>query len=193
MEMYCPVTRGYLRAVRNLFDLESIQFEMYLEPIEEISEMVNYAGGSRQLEHQRAFYCVELMTSRFVITSIDPKWKRSREGLNGLITLTNEIRDDILADIAEFAFLPGVQDGLAERRNDNLRKVSTTLQLVCESAELVRQSLKNPEVQLSRVGKRLALAAQASGYYIDRMLELAKELIDYSEGNARRAWEPQRT
>lgn len=192
MEMYCPVTRGYLRAVRNLFDLESIQYEMYLEPIEEISEMADHAGGSRQLEHQRAFYCVELMTSRFAINNINPKWKRSREGLNNLILLANEIRDDILADITEFAFLAGVQDGQAERRNDNLRKVATMLQLVCESAELVRQSLRNPEVPLSRVGKRLALAAHSSGYYIDRMLELARELIDYSEGSARRAWEPPR-
>ncbi len=192
MELSCPVTHGYLRALRNLYDFESVQFEMWQGPLDDAIELANHVGGGRKLEHQRAFYCVELMTTRLYIQSGTPAWLRSREGLNRLLRVTNAQRDDLLARITEFTYLPGIQDGAAERRNDMDRITATTLGYVCEAAELLRQSLKSPDVHLSRVGKRLALAANAAGFYVDRMLELANELINYNEGNARRAWEPRR-
>lgn len=192
MELSCSVTHGYLRAVRNLYDLDSVQFEAYQGPLDDMAELADHAGGSRMLQHQRAFYCVELMSSRFHVQSVSPEWPRSREGLNRLIQVANEVRDDLLARGMEFTYLADMQDGVAEQRNDLDRRIAQTLGFVCESAELLRQALKNPEVPLSRVGKRLALAANASGYYIDRMIELSNELIEYNEGSTRRAWEPRR-
>lgn len=191
MELDCPVTSGYLRALRNLFDLESVQFELWQEPLDEVENMATFAGNSRRLQRQRAFYCVEVMASRFNVQSKHPD-RRSREGLNELIAIANRCRDDIRAELVEVSIIGEVLEGRAERHYATQRAIAHTLQLTCEAAVLLRQSLKNPDTSLSRVGKRLALAAFSAGYYIDNMLELAKELIDYTEGSARRAWEPAR-
>lgn len=193
MILACPVTRGYLNAVGSLYDLSLVQYEMWLGPFEDAMDFAAHAGGSRQLQHQRAFYCVELMTSRFQVQSIQPPWPRSREGLNQVLSVANELRDDILAEVTEHAYLAVVHDGVVEQHIDLQRAISELLRLVCESSELLRQSLKNPEIPLSRVGKRLALAANGAGYYIDGMLALAMELINHNNEDMRRAWERHKT
>lgn len=205
MDTTCPVTRAYLYAVRNLFDLTLVQHEMYAEPLEELLDMAAHDSGERVRQHHRAFYCIELMISRFIM-KLDSRyyfnegpagrpfnWPRSREGLNHVLALANEKRDDLLAEVTEYYYLAGPHDGVAERHNDTSRTAAELYKLICESCEILRQSLKNPDVPLTRVGKRLALAANVSKYYISGMLDLGTELLEHNEGKNERAWELPKT
>lgn len=205
MDVTCPVTRAYLYAVRNIHDLSLAQYEMYLEPFEELLDRASHDSSALARQHQRAFYCIELMVSRFC-QKLDSRyyynegahavvfsWPRSREGLNTVLTIFNEKRDELLADVTEYHYLPIKKFDVDQMRQDTNHNFAELYRLICESCELLRQSLKNPDVQLSRVGKRLALAANVSKYYIDDMLNLADELLLHTEETTRRAWQPHKT
>lgn len=193
MDTTCPVTRAYLYAVRNLYDLTLVQHEMYAEPLEDLLNIAAHDSSERMRQHQRAFYCVELMASRFPVIPPMLPWPRSREGLDYVLHVANERRDDHLAELTE-QFYSGIDlEGIAERQHDNMRAASEIYKLICESCVILRQSLKNPDVPLTRVGKRLALASNSARYYISGMLDLATELLNHTEGKNERAWEQPRT
>lgn len=204
MDITCPVTRAYLYAVRNLYDLSLIQHEMYAEPFAELLVRAEHDSSARVRQHQRAFYCIELMVSRLIL-KMDSRyyfkegpnspvfsWPRSREGLNQVLQHAEERRDDLLAEVTEYYYYYYLPD--KKLNTDQLRHVDNQTnaelyKLICESCVLLRQSLKNPEVPLSRVGKRLALAANVSRHYIGDMLDMADELLLHTEGTTRRAWQ----
>ena len=205
MDTTCPVTRAYLNTVRNLYDLTLVQNELWLEPIEEMLDRAAHGGGSRFVQHQRAFYSIELMLFRFVMkrqrwayvkdTTDTPwlQWERSREGLNYVLDKANEIRDDLLAEVIEYYYLAERPRGIEQITHDTNRQQADLFKLICESCVILRQSLKNSEVTLTRVGKRLALASNVSTFYIGDMLLFAEELLAQNEGMGRRAWEPLQT
>jgi len=193
MDTTCPVTRAYLNTVRNLYDLTLVQNELWLEPLEEMGERAAHGGSSRSVQHLRAFYSIELMVWRFVK---DPQtlkwlsWERSREGLNYVLEQANEVRDDLLAEVTEYYYLASRPRGVEQIKHDTNHQNAELFKLVCEACVILRQSLKNPEVTLTRVGKRLALAAHVSKFHIEDMLRFAEELLAQNEGMGRRAWEP---
>lgn len=189
MDTTCPVTRAYLYTVRNLYDLTLVQHEMYAEPLQELLNIAEHDSSERVRQHQRAFYCIELMTTRFPAIPEMVAWPRSREGLDYVLQIANERRDDHLAHLTEQFYLDKVLDGLEERQHDNMRIASELYKLICESCVILRQSLKNPDVTLTRVGKRLALAANVSRYYISGMLDLGTEVINHNEWKNERAWD----
>ncbi len=188
----CPVALGYLRTVRALHKYDSPEFSLVYEPWEEpLNELIDIARNtvsSRQLQHQRAFYCVEMMCSRFHLQSQLPR-RRSRESLNEVLRALRSACDEYLAADVESSLSDKPIFGLDEQRRDLDRKILHNAELTCEAAELLRQSLKNPDVHLGRVSKRLALVAKESGCYIDRMIAIGKELVEYGEGETRKAWE----
>ena len=187
-EIGCHVTHGYLRVLNASFSLNSWQFEQWLEPLNELTDMANHAGGSRQLQHQRAFYSVELMASRFHVQTQLPD-RRSREGLNRLIKAVRELLDDKAAAEMERTLVPEYDEGLSLLNQDIDIRIAYNLQKLCEAAELLRQSLKNEAVNLSRIGKRLAQVARSTPLYIDSMIVIARELLEYTEKDRRKAWE----
>lgn len=205
MDTTCPVTRAYLSTVRNLYDLTLVQNELYVDPINELVERADYGGSSRFDQHQRAFYSIELMLFLFVMkrqpswyfkdvaTSPWLQWARSREGLNYVIEKANEVRDDLIAEVTEYYYLAARPVGVEQMRHDQNHKDAELYKLVCESCVILRQGLKNEEVTLTRVGKRLALAAHVSKFHIEDMLLFADELLAQSEGRTERAWEIPRT
>ena len=117
------------------------------------------------------------------------EWERSREGLNHVLEQANEVRDDLLAEVTEHYYLAGRPRGVEQITNDTNHRKAELFKLICESCVILRQSLKNPEVTLTQVGKRLALAAHVSNFHIDDMLLFAEELLAQNEGTSRRAWE----
>lgn len=197
MDRVCPVTRAFLRTTYNLFDLTAIYNEMWLEPYEELVERAEHAGSGRAQQHQRAFYCVELMVSvcAFRLKSAQQDlsklsgWSRSREGLNQLLEQATFERDDLLADLTEWYYLVSRPRDERQILHATTQARAVLFKLVCESCVLLRQSLKNPEVPLRRVGRRLALAADAAQFSINDHLSFAQELIELSES---RAWERKR-
>ncbi len=198
MDRACPVTRAFLRTFRNLFDLTAIYNEMWLEPYNELAERAEEAGGNRMQQHQRAFYCIELMTSvcasRLKVPQQDVTrlvgWPRSREGLNQILEYATFERDDLVAELTEWYYLPTKPRDERQMLHAASQSRAALFKLVCEACVLLRQSLKNPEVPLTRVGRRLALAADAANFGITDHLSFAQELIELSEG---RAWERKRT
>lgn len=200
MDITCPVTRAYLYAVRNLYDFSLVQYESYTELMEELLERAAHDSDARIRQHQRAFYCIELMVFRFVV-KVQPgyyfkdatmpvlDWSRSREGLNRVLAYFEERRDEILAEVTEYYYLPDKKLNVDQLRHMNNQTNVELYKLICESCVLLRQALKNPEVPLARVGKRLALAANVSRYYIGDMLEMGNELLLHTEGTTRRAWQ----
>jgi hypothetical protein len=200
MDTVCPVTRAYLYAVRNLYDFSLIQHETYAEPLQELIERASHDNAARVRQHQRAFYCLELMVFRFVV-KVRPgyyiketekpvlSWSRSREGLNHVLKYFEEKRDDILAEVTEYYYLPDKKLNTDQLRHADNQTNAELYKLICEACVLLRQSLRNPEVPLSRVGKRLALAANVSRHYIGDMLAMGDELLLHTEGTTRRAWQ----
>src|SRR5690349_8692075 len=136
MDTTCPVTQAYLYAVRNLYDFTLVQHEMYAEPWADLLDVAAHDSSERIRQHQRAFYCVELMTSRFLQSMNsrhyfiqgpnDPltSWPRSREGLDHVLRTANEVRDDHLAELTEYFYLDKKPEGRDERQHDNMRAAS---------------------------------------------------------------------
>lgn len=204
MDTTCPVTRAYLNTVRNLYDLTLVQNELWLEPLNEWVERAEYGGGTRLLQHQRAFCCVELMLwmlmpemcggAVYAVKEYELRtWPRSREGLNYVLELANERRDDLLAEVTEYFYLAERPRGVDQIWHENQRRAAELYKLICESCVILRQSLKNSDVTLTRVGKRLALAANVARKHIPDMLNMAANLLEQQEGMASRAWELQLT
>jgi hypothetical protein len=199
MDIVCPVTRTFLSTVRNLYDLTLVQNELWVEPVNEWMERAEQGGGTRFLQHQRAFYCIELMLWRLMPTVAGTvyavrehelrEWPRSREGLNRVLQIANDRRDDLLAEVTEYFYLPNRPLGVEQILHENRHRSAELYKLICESCVILRQSLKNEDVTLTRVGKRLALAANVSRKHISDMLLMAGELLDQHEEMAQRAWE----
>ncbi len=199
----CPVVRAYLLTVRNLHDFALVQYQLYEESFEDMLALADSSGNTRVRQHQRAFYCVELML-RFVTQMADGEhwplmpyklddWPRSREGLDYVIEVINLKRDELLADVTEYFYSRSKKMGLSVMENDAAQAAAEVYHLAIEACVILRQSLKNPDVPLTRVGKRLALAAKVSSHYIGDMLQLAEELSNQDELHPKRAWELQAT
>lgn len=203
MDTTCPVTRAYLNTVRNLYDLSLVQYELWVDPLREMVDRADYGGSSRFVQHQRAFYSIELMLFRFVMKRQLGwyvketnglqwlQWDRSREGLNYVIEKANEVRDDLIAEVTEYYYLGQRPVGTEQIVHEQNHQKAALFKLICEACVILRQSLKNEDVTLTRVGKRLALAANVSNFYIDDMLIFSEELLAQTEGTTRRAWQPQ--
>ena len=121
------------------------------------------------------------------------QWERSREGLNYVIEKADEIRNDLIAEVTEHYYLAARPIGVEQITHDQNHQKAELFKLICESCVILRQALKNEEVTLTRVGKRLALAAHVSKFYIDDMLLFSEELLEQTEGTTKRAWQPRQT
>lgn len=200
MEDQCPVVRGYLLGVRSVVDFDQLINESYLDQLHELDGLSEYGNDTRARQHMRAFLCVEFMVSNLAhnvpvgsaTTAPPPTWRRSREGLSKLIDTLNEDTDEMLAAIMEYSFEIGmgaVGKGVDQILHANQQLLVEVYKLARESAVILRQSLKNPEVSLMRVGRRLALAAHCARCGVPDMFIMARELLDQNEHRALRAWE----
>lgn len=201
MDTTCLVTHAYLNTVRNLYDFNLVQYEIWVDPLNELLDRAEHSDNSRLVQHQRAFYCIELMLFRFVMrhqpnwcvqdaaAAAWLQWERSREGLNYVLEKANAVREDLVAEVTERYYLNERAVGANQMEQDEDHQRSKLYKLICESCVILRQALKNEELTLARVGKRLALASSVSTFYIDDMLLFGEELLEQTEGMTRRAWQ----
>ena len=190
----CPVTWAFLRTAGSIYDMGRYQNEVWTDALDEAADIAAHGGSDRMKQHQRAFYCVELMLHRCLprlgLTRPMASWPRSREGLNQILAFAQEQRDELIAEVTEYYYLlerPRDERQLLHERNQQRAEL---FQYICEACVILRQSLKNPDVTLTRVGKRAALAVNTSTFFIDDAILFSKDMIYYSEY---RAWEPRPT
>jgi hypothetical protein len=197
MAQPCPVTLKYLAVVRSLYDFNSMILEQYLPQLEQLEELARVAGNSRKRQHQRAFLCVELMRYRLpmhLATSdggwaalTEAEWPRSREGLNTLLSRIDTDMTNLVGYDVEYTLVPPKDSVQLLRAND--QKAFKVFNLLHESAVMLRQSLGNEDISLSRIAKRLALAAQVVQLHVPDVLNMGQDLLEQTENFARRAWE----
>jgi hypothetical protein len=210
----CPVVESYLAQVRRYLDESTVltadAYQYRLDCVEEELQRQRF-GNTRSRQHQRAFFCVEWMlyrlpaglpsgTSRQLEMS---PWNRSREGLTNLIAMLRSDNDELLGVMTEHTFSLGmvcqpddpeavatrVGDGADQIYQNNRKLLQHVYRFAGESAVILRQSLRNPNVRLTRVGTRLAKAADVARTGMAGLLDLAETLLTQSEDNGVRAWE----
>jgi hypothetical protein len=214
MDAACPVLDSYLSQVRKYMDESTIlvadAYQYRLDRLDELIQRQRF-GNTRARQHQRAFLCVEWMLYRLPVglptntarqLEMSP-WPRSREGLTNLITMLRGDNEELLGVMTEHSFSLGmlyqpedptvvavrVGDGVDQMYQDNRKLLQHVYRYAGESAVILRQSLRNPNVRLTRIGTRLARSAIVARTGIAGLLELAETLLGQSENNAQRAWE----
>lgn len=214
MNVACPVIESYLAQVRKYMDESTLlvadAYQYRLECLEGLLQQHRF-GNTRARQHQRAFLCVEWMLYRLPVglptntsrqLEMSP-WPRSREGLTNLITLLRSDNEELLGVMTEHSFAVGmvyqpedpnivatrVGDGADQIYQDNRRLLQYVYRYAGESAVILRQALRNPNVRLTRIGTRLAKSAIVARTGMAGLLELAETLLSQSEDNAPRAWE----
>jgi len=214
MNAACPVVESYLVQVRKYMEESTLlvanAYQYRLGCLEGLLQQHRF-GNTRSRQHQRAFLCVEWMLYRLPVClptntarqlEMSP-WPRSREGLTNLITMLRGDNEELLGVMTEHSFSLGmvyqpedptivavrVGDGADQIYQDNRRLLQYVYRYAGESAVILRQSLRNPNVRLTRIGTRLAKSAIVARTGMAGLLELAETLLAQSEDNALRAWE----
>jgi hypothetical protein len=214
----CPVVESYLAQVRKYMEESTVltidAYSRELNYIEELLELQRFSN-TRARQHLRAFLCVEWMLYRLPVglpsgtaqqLAMSP-WERSREGLTNLIEMLRGDNEELLGVMTEHTFSLGmvlqpddpaavpvrVGDGADQIYQNNRKLLQHVYRYAGESAVILRQSLRNPNVRLTRVGTRLAKAAHVARTGMQGLIELAEILLSQSERFAARAWEIHRT
>lgn len=187
---HCPIVRSYLRGVAGAGNFSSALYENYKENFDDLLQQADTAGGPRARQHQRAFFCIEIMVCRwswFGTALIAKPFRRSREGLNGVLARLIAEENDMSAENVEFSFSPtkDSQQWWYKVRADRMKLSG----LARESIITLRQGLKNAQVSLGPIGTALAEAAAGKRVSIPERLSIARELLEQTEGNATRAWQ----
>lgn len=200
----CPLTTAFISTLHNLYDFNSVANEYWLEPLKLLEERAEVGGDNRERQHHRGFLCIELMTTRLAPKLshnildkqyvVDLMWPRTREGLNQMIKVLHDDHFNLLGAVIEYTYDRSTRRrGIEEMTFDNQHRLVEVYKLARESAVILRQSLKNPNVALMRVGKRLALAAHTARLYVSDMLVLGSWLLEETEHKATRAWDLPKT
>lgn len=190
---HCPIVRSYLRGIKSDVDFSLAINDSYKDSYDDLVQLAETAGGARARQHQRAFFCIEIMTccwhwSGVPLLSVPPysSFRRSREGLNKVLARLKEDEEDLTAENVEFSFCPtrDAQMWSSKIREERLK----LLALAREAIITLRVGLKNPQISLGPIGTTLAEAGAGKRIGLAERLHIARELLDQTEGNAKRAW-----
>ncbi len=210
----CPVVSTYTKYIQNYLEDEVFFADTYLERLNHFAELIVLQGaGSRLRQHQRAFLCIELMLHR-IAKSVPVKeeqssqhirWDRSSIGLSQLIASMRGNNEDLTGASMEYGLARGmltsateedglvvvsrVGDGADQLYQENRHILMEVYRLAGKSAVILRRSLRNPEVPLTRIGRRLGQAAEIARIDTARLFTMLECLLDQRENYAPRAWE----
>lgn len=210
----CPVVSTYTKYVQHYLEDEIFFAETYLHKLEEYVELINLQGdGNLVRQHQRAFLCIEMML-HFVACSIEVQekqtaqymqWERSSAGLSKLIAGMRGDHDDLTGASMEYVFARGmlnsieepdglitvnrVGDGIEQMYHQNRHTLMEVYRFAGEAAVVLRRSLRNPGTPLTRVGRRLGLAAEVANTDTSKLFFMLEALLNQTEEHAPRAWE----
>lgn len=214
MDVACPVISSFLSQVHKYMGETTVlvadAYEHHLYLLEEALHQQRFRNTVAR-QHQRAFLSVEWMLYRLPAhlptnttrqLEMSP-WPRSREGLTNLIRMLRGDHEELVGVMTEYTFARGmvyepsspgqvpvrVGDGADQIYQSNRESLQDVYRFAGESAVILRQALRNPNVKLTRIGTRLARSAIAARVGMAGLLELAELLMTQSENNAPRAWE----
>lgn len=206
MPEVCPVVATYTKYIQNYLEDEVFFTDIYLERLNHYAELIVLQGkGNRLRQHQRAFLCIELtlhcvaksVAVREEQSSIHMRWDRSSIGLSQLIASMRGNNDDLTGASMEYRLSrgmstsagPAVGDGADQMLQDNRHMLMEVYRLAGESAVILRRSLHNAEVPLTRVGRRLGQAAEVARLDTTKLFFMLEALLNQRENHAPRAWE----
>ena len=214
MREVCPVVATYAKYIQNYLEDEVFFADSYLERLNHYAELIVGQGMiSRARQHQRAFLCIELslhciakeIQVREEQSSQYLRWERSSMGLSQLISSMRGNNEDLTGASMEYKFDRGnvhvtakhddtvvvqrVGDSTDQMYQENRHMLMEVYRLAGESAVILRRSLRNTEVPLTRVGMRLGQAAEVARVDTTRLFYMLEALLDQTENNAPRAWE----
>lgn len=200
--MFCPVAEAYLTRMRTYITNYVMFAENYASQLEAYEELLALQNSldSRLRQHQRAFLCIEMMVHHvskvlpvgFGQENTNGFWKRSREGLTEFISILRSGEDDLVSTITEYTISSswgGSGQGADQLHHENQKRLTSVYRYAGESAVILRQALRNPNVKLFRVGRRLAQAAEVARMGIPDWFAMADALFDQRKEHAPRAWE----
>lgn len=201
MSERCPILHAYLKAIDTHVNFHLAVNESYYTHLEELFELADTAGSSVERQHQRAFFCIELMCSRIApkipVAGASPfmllSWPRSREGLNRLLEALRADVEDLVGASVEFAFEARDSVSVDNLINDNRSRLVEVGKASHESIVLLRRAMKNRDVVLQSIGTKLAWATQTARMSVPDLFMMARELIEQTERSAVRAWELKKT
>lgn len=203
-DLVCPILETYLhRVMLDAFDLD-LMYEHAREEINVLQERSSVAGGERAVQHLRGFVVVELLGTTIwsagaVGGSSNPARTRDFAEQQALLIRRNA---DSLTRYIEWA-----RCQIPEREADRIsyqhyskeplrdllahrsRKAVLVYNISSEAAELLRRSLKNPEIQLGRLGTLLYEGCRETGINIPEQINYARKLLNVTQAHAPRGWE----
>jgi hypothetical protein len=200
--MFCPVVEAYLTRMRTYITNYVMFAENYTSQLEAYEDLLALQDNldSRIRQHQRAFLCIEMMVhhvAKILPVGIGQEvpmvfWKRSREGLNEFVSILRNDGDNLVANLTEYSIASswgGAGQGADQLHHDNQERLTSVYRYAGESAVILRQALRNPNVKLFRVGRRLAQAAEAARMGVPDWFSMANALFEQRKEHAPRAWE----
>ena len=193
----CVVTTAYLKTFihSRQGDITALT-EANLDHARELLEIVQSGHGSRRTTLLRSFYLIEAIATR-PRAVLDPvvgaTWPRSRSGLNTLLDLVTDRRDELKARDAE-AILGGLADRvlgdyMREQREHDYR-ITEVLEGCATQLRRALLSSNGSWVNLGRVGS-LGVGAFELYNTAHETVKLAQEMMTITEEDNRRAWDPQ--
>lgn len=200
----CPVVAGYLSKLRSLVDPSNVlraDLPAQIDELEELAEATR--AGPLERQHHRAFLCVELMLSRFLLVGLDHTqqaekaalldWPRSREGLNTVLKTVRALRDDITGSAMETDLVGVNRANIAQLRQAINQRLLSVIEVVIGAAEIVRASMKNPATRLGPVGASLAVVvAEQRRHAVWEAIWLGRVLLTETEQKVFRGWQIQK-
>lgn len=195
----CPVITAFLKEMLILNDFDSPLNSSLVPQLDNLQEMLAVEPkGTLVRQQQRGFFCVEYMASKLLVSSLPQQelgfcfgWPRSRGGLTHLLAGVKSLLEELLGGIVEYDILYGddVQVPTQLLENQQHRTASIICQHLGSAAFILRHSLRNSDVHLSRVGLRVARSMQACNCSVIDMLVLVRELLNHGEREVLRAWQ----
>lgn len=193
MRYGCPVTIAFIEHAKRCVD--PIIHEGETDYLNELQNVARELPASVTLNRLRAFYCIERLHSisralqgRSDLPQLFFETRRSHEGLSNLLEQVALSKDDLLGEAVALSLemrQGGSAKALAQLTKHTRRMNEEVVLKLEESAKLLRRSLSNEDVNLSRVGTYTATALHlCSG----NLLDTARKLVTISETNALNGW-----
>lgn len=203
MPVGCRLTLNYLVQLLSLVNDEAPLHDSYQSRLAEIGERIDaQPKPSIDQTRMRGFLAVEIMLTRTnpvpPVLSMQPerlkalRWPRSSAGLTYVLKRVRAELDDMTVvnveeDLGDNRLSAGTWNMLRTARDKRIKSLS----LMEKSIEFLRLSLRkrHEDDNLGHIGGRLFDSLE-SGMGIEAKVQIAEELLEQTEGNIRRAWEP---